>query len=965
MKKILVVEDNEKNLDLVRILLTSAGYKVTEARDGLEAIDKAFAEDPDLILMDMQLPLLDGYEATRRIKSDERSAKIPVIALTSYAMKDDRQKSLDAGCAEYIQKPINPATFIEEITPFLDLEIPESGKECKMKILIVDDNLKNLDILQIMLGSKGYEVISAQNGQIALEKAGTNLPDLVISDILMPVMDGYQLCQEWKKDSKLKKIPFVFNTATYSDERDEELALKLGADKFIRKPVEPDEFMEMIQNFIEKWEKGKIETKRPVFEEDKSILKLYNERLVNRLEKISIDLKKEIKIHKLTEAKLEKKTHDLGERIKELDCLYSILTVCSNPNISMEEIFQSVAEFIPPAWQFPDITCSRIIIDGNQYKTGNFKETKWKQSGKIIVSDEQVGTIEVCYLEERPQMDEGPFLKEEKDLIIVIVDLIGRIIERKNAEDNNKKLESQLQQAQKMESVGRLAGGVAHDFNNALSVIISTTELALDDVDPTGQLHEDLNEIFMAGKRAADITRQLLAFARKQTIAPKILDLNESVKSMLKMLRRLIGEDIDLIWMPGKTLWSVKMDPSQIDQILANLCVNARDAIEGVGKLTIELRNVTFTEDYSADYEGFVQGEFVQLTVSDNGCGMNKEILSKIFEPFFTTKDVDKGTGLGLAMVYGIVKQNNGFINVYSEPDKGTSIKIYLTKHEDKAVEIHKESHEEIPTSQGETILVVEDDPPILKIMQKILEGLGYTVLTSGAPEKTMDIVKEYTGKIHLLITDVIMPKMNGIDLVEQLQPICPDFKYIFMSGYTADAIVTQGVLDKGVNFIQKPFSRRDLAEIVRKVLDENNGKEKNYVQMKKILIIDDETSFRKTLKKLLEKNSYKVIDAQDGNQGIKLFKEHSPDLIITDLLMPEKEGLETIKEIRELNPDIKIIAMSGGVVVEPEMYLNIAKKFGAQYSFAKPIDNEELLLAVRNLLSNLFLRISTSRNVE
>jgi PAS domain S-box-containing protein len=383
-------------------------------------------------------------------------------------------------------------------------------------------------------------------------------------------------------------------------------------------------------------------------------------------------------------------------------------------------------------------------------------------------------------------------------------------------------IEEQYRQAQKMESVGRLAGGVAHDFNNALSVIISTTELVLDDMDPTGQLHEDLDEILMAGKRAADITRQLLAFARKQTIAPKILDLNKSVESMLKMLRRLIGEDIDLIWMPGKTLWSVKMDPSQIDQILANLCVNARDAIEGVGKLTIESRNVTFTEDYSADHEGFVQGEFVQLTISDNGCGMNKEILSNIFEPFFTTKDVDKGTGLGLATVYGIVKQNNGFINVYSEPDKGTSIKIYLSKHEDKAVEIHKEIREEIPTSKGEKVLVVEDDPAILNIMQKILEGLGYTVLTSSAPEKTMDIIKEYTGKIHLLITDVIMPKMNGHDLVEQLQPICPDLKCIFMSGYTADAIANQGVLDKEVNFIQKPFSRIDLAKIVRKVLDEN-----------------------------------------------------------------------------------------------------------------------------------------------
>jgi PAS domain S-box-containing protein len=398
----------------------------------------------------------------------------------------------------------------------------------------------------------------------------------------------------------------------------------------------------------------------------------------------------------------------------------------------------------------------------------------------------------------------------------------GRYVRLQIASDITKfkRMEEQFQQAQKMESVGRLAGGVAHDFNNALSVIIGTAELVLNDVEPTGQLRENMDEIIMAGKHAADITRQLLAFARKQTISPKVLDLNETVGSMLKMLRHLIGEDIDLAWLPGANLWSVNMDPSQINQILANLCVNARDAIEDVGKITIETAAMTFDPAYCDDHTGFVPGEFVLLTVSDNGCGMNKKILNNIFEPFFTTKDVDQGTGLGLATVYGIVKQNKGFINVYSEPDKGTAIKIYMQKHMGKAVEIHEENIEEIPLGKGETILVVEDDTAILKLVKKILQGQGYTVLTSSEPEKTMGIVREYTGKIHLLITDVVMPKMNGRDLAELLQSICPDLKCIFMSGYTATAISHQGVLDKGVNFIQKPLSRRKLAEIVRKVLD-------------------------------------------------------------------------------------------------------------------------------------------------
>ncbi|MCX5883122.1 MAG: response regulator [Deltaproteobacteria bacterium] len=385
-------------------------------------------------------------------------------------------------------------------------------------------------------------------------------------------------------------------------------------------------------------------------------------------------------------------------------------------------------------------------------------------------------------------------------------------------------LQAQLIQAQKMESVGRLAGGVAHDYNNALSVIIGFTELAMDKIDPAEPLQADLNEVLMAARHATDITRQLLAFARKQTIALEVLDLNENIEAMLKMLRRLIGEDIDLAWLPGTGLWPVKMDPSQIDQILANLCVNARDAIVGVGKVNIETANKVFDSAYCADHVGFIPGEFVLMAISDNGCGMDKEILNNIFEPFFTTKDVGKGTGLGLATVYGIVKQNNGFINVYSEPGKGTTIKIYLPRYEGKAVEIQEESTVEIPSGIGETILVVEDDLSVLKLAHKILDDLGYTVLLATTPGEALGLTEEHAGEIHLLVTDVIMPEMNGHELATRLQSLCPDLKCIFMSGYTRDAISHHGVLDEGVYFVQKPFSKKDLAKTVRKVLDEGKN---------------------------------------------------------------------------------------------------------------------------------------------
>jgi len=415
-------------------------------------------------------------------------------------------------------------------------------------------------------------------------------------------------------------------------------------------------------------------------------------------------------------------------------------------------------------------------------------------------------------------------LYTEKAVISPVRDASGRTVNYvavKRDITKEMKLEQQLYLAQKMESVGRLAGGVAHDFNNALSVIIGFTELAMDEVGPTGPLHANLEEVLKAAKRAADTTRQLLAFARKQTIAPKVLDLNENVESMLKMLRRLIGEDIDLAWLPGKGLWPVKMDPSQIDQILANLCVNARDAIESVGKITIETGNTPFDKAYCAHHHGFKPGEFVMLAVSDNGCGIKKEMLDIIFEPFFTTKDIDKGTGLGLATVYGIVKQNNGFINVYSEPGKGTSIKIYLPRHEGQAVETQQENMAPIPAGRGETILLVEDDLSILRLARSILEGLDYTVLAAGTPGEAISLAENHRGDIHLLVTDVIMPEMNGRELLQRLQSLYPGIRYMFMSGYTANVIAHHGVLEEGVHFIQKPLSKRDLAKTVRKALDE------------------------------------------------------------------------------------------------------------------------------------------------
>ncbi|MDD2463836.1 MAG: PAS domain S-box protein [Desulfobulbus sp.] len=398
------------------------------------------------------------------------------------------------------------------------------------------------------------------------------------------------------------------------------------------------------------------------------------------------------------------------------------------------------------------------------------------------------------------------------------------ITPRKQAEEAQKTLQEQLNQAQKMESVGRLAGGIAHDFNNMLSVILGGIDLMEDQLEPEAPLGKDLQDIKKAAERSVDLTRQLLAFARKQTISPKVLDMNATVEGLLKMLRRLIGEDIDLAWSPAGQLWPVNMDPSQVDQLLANLCINARDAIEGTGKLTIETENAVFDAYYCAKHLECVPGEYVLLAVSDNGCGMDRATRDKIFEPFFTTKRMGEGTGLGLATVYGIVRQNNGFIHVYSEPGQGSTFKIYLPRYGGELQTESENPQADILPVSGITVLLVEDEQALLELNERILLGLGYSVLAATTPDEAILLASRHPDQIDILLTDVVMPGMNGQELAKKLEPLVPHIHQVFMSGYTANVIAHHGVLDQGVHFLQKPFSKRDLAAKLQEVLTESSS---------------------------------------------------------------------------------------------------------------------------------------------
>jgi two-component system cell cycle sensor histidine kinase/response regulator CckA len=379
--------------------------------------------------------------------------------------------------------------------------------------------------------------------------------------------------------------------------------------------------------------------------------------------------------------------------------------------------------------------------------------------------------------------------------------------------------EEQLRHAQKMEAVGRLAGGIAHDFNNLLSVILSYGEMMSAELPKDDELHDDLSEIRRAAHRAADLTRQLLAFSRQQVLAPRVVDLNQVVTGMDKMVVRLIGEDVEVRTVAAPDLAPVMVDPGQIEQVLMNLVVNARDAMPDGGMLTIETRNVVLDEAYAEQHDGVKPGAHAMIAVTDTGVGMDKATLGRIFEPFFTTKGAGKGTGLGLSTAFGIVKQSGGHIWVYSEVGRGTTFKIYFPRATLDAR--HTTSTLPAASPRGhETVLLVEDEEQVRTLVRAILVRHGYSVLVADAGPSAMKLAESYAEPIHLLLTDLVMPKMNGRELAERLAPRRPEMKVLFMSGYTDDTVVRHGVLDSGVAFLQKPITPDALARKVRDVLD-------------------------------------------------------------------------------------------------------------------------------------------------
>jgi len=634
------------------------------------------------------------------------------------------------------------------------------------------------------------------------------LPDTILLDIKMPGMDGYEVCNRLKDDETTKHIPVIMISAIKTESDDLVKGFEIGADAYLAKPIDEYVLIAQVKTAL------RIKKAEDHLRGQKDLLEEMVQDKTFELSKLNERLKQEIEEQKRTE-----------EALKESELRYRSLTndVLDTSSVG---IFILDSDF-HVVWvnqaleRYFGLRREEIIgKDKRQLIRERIKdifEDPVSFAEKVFATYDDNTYIEhfECHIVPGSEREER-WLEHWSQPILSGLYAGGRV-EHYSDITERRSVEEQLRQSQKMEAIGKLAGGVAHDFNNLLTVIIGNAQLALMDVIKV----DTLWQIRKAGERAASLTRQLLAFSRKQIVQPKILDINELLTDIEKILGRLIGEDVELLTIPEPELWQVEIDPGQMEQVIMNLAVNARDAMIEGGKLTIETANADLDKNYF--HEHGIKGErpshYVMLAIIDTGSGMDKETREHIFEPFFTTKEVGKGTGLGLSTVYGIVKQNDGFVWVYSEPGKGTTFKVYLPKVKGNAEPEEKEQTPVDDLSGFETVLIVEDDDSLRNFAQKILHIYGYRTLNAENGEDALRVCKEHDGQIDLMITDVVMPKMGGKELAERLRPLYPQMKVIYMSGYTDNAIVHHGVLEPGLNFLEKPFTLESLARKVRKAL--------------------------------------------------------------------------------------------------------------------------------------------------
>jgi two-component system, cell cycle sensor histidine kinase and response regulator CckA len=711
-------------------------------------------------------------------------------------------------------------------------------EEPPVEILIVEDSPTQATKLLYLLEAEGYVVHSATDGRQALALLDQVNPTLVITDVVMPGMDGFSLCKEIKSRSGRKDLPVILMTSL-SSPRDILKGLECGADNFIRKPYDEQILLSRIKSILLNRTLRKSERTQfgveiyfvgqrfYITSERQQILDL----LISTYED-AVHLNEELQSKQAQLAELakglEKTVEDRTEGLRaEIHERYRAQEKLRESEERYRDLFENandlICTFTPEgrilyvnrAWKmalgYSDEELPRLGMIQTIHSDG--RDSWAEQIDNLLGGDSEIKS-EVALVTKDDKKIWG-----EASLTCKLVDGRPKFV-RSIIRDitDRRQLEEQLRQTAKMEAIGQLAGGIAHDFNNLLTVILGYGHVLQETVGPKEK--EYVADILNASDRAASLTRQLLAFSRRQIMSPQVLNLNMIVSNVEKMLKRLIGEHIELDTAQQPDLGRVKADAGQIEQVILNLVVNARDAMASGGKVTIETANVELDETYARSHTTVVPGSYVMLAVSDTGVGMDAETMTRIFEPFFTTKEPGKGTGLGLSTVYGIIKQSSGNIWVYSEPGRGTSFKIYLPRVHEAPVEMGSAASPSRSAKGTETILLVEDEEAVRKLVRDTLYLCGYKVLEAEGAGRALATLEEYREPIHLLLTDLVMPHMSGKDLAQRLSPLHPETVVLYMSGYTDDAIVRNGILDTNTSFLQKPFMPKILAKKVREALD-------------------------------------------------------------------------------------------------------------------------------------------------